>query len=142
VTRWFRASATPAQHPARVAIVRPYRVSFAAYRNAVIAARVTLRTDTRSIIAAFKASTASARAIERAAIKAVRPTYLASARALVDRQAFHALVVLARVSFTADLGVAEALATRARVSARAAHQVAIRAARAAFFAATGHYPYR
>jgi hypothetical protein len=116
----------------------------ATYRASVRTAVVTFRAALKTANATFRASTASANATMRAAINAAHATFEASAKGDADKQAFCDAVAAARAAFLADPAVVDAFAARkqARADARTAYKTSLKAAKDAFFAATGHNPVR
>ena len=116
----------------------------ATYRAAVRTAIVTFRAAQKSANTAYRTATASANATMRAAINAAHATFEASAKSESDKQAFCDAVAAAKAAFLADPTVVTALATRkqARADARTAYKLALKNAKDAFFAATGHNPVR
>ena len=93
--------------------------------------------------APFKTETAGARAQLRASVNAAMATYQASGKTDADQAAFCTAVQAARAAFAADPTVIAAKAERqtAVSTARTAYKAALKAARDAFFAATGHKPW-
>lgn len=116
----------------------------ATYRASVRTAVVTFRAAIKSAHTTFRAATASANATMRAAINAAHATFEASAKSDADKQAFCDAVAAAKAAFLADPAVVSALAVKkqTRADARTAYKTSLKAAKDAFFAATGHNPVR
>ena len=131
-TAYDTATTTPAEAAARAAFRTAVRSATIAYRGAVKSANVT-----------FKSETAPARATLRAAVNAAFATYQSSGKTPSDEAAFCAAVQTARDAFTADPAVVAARAERKTTitTARSAYTDALKAARDAFFTATGHQPW-
>jgi len=130
-TAYDTATTTPAEAAAR-----------SAFRSAMRSAKTTFGAALKSAHATFKSSTALARATQRAAVNAAMAVYLASPKSDTDKATFKAAVHTARDAYKADPAViaAEAAKHTATSTARTAYQAAVKAARDAFFAATGHNP--
>jgi Arc/MetJ family transcription regulator len=96
----------------------------------------------KSAHTAFKSSTALPRATQRAAVNSAMAVYLASPKSDADEATFKAAVHAARAAYKADPAVLAAQTAKhtAVSTARTAYQAAVKAARDAFFAATGHNP--
>ncbi len=116
----------------------------ATYRASVRTAVVTFRAAIKGAHTTFRAATASANATMRAAINAAHATFEASAKSDADKQAFCDAVAAAKAAFLADPAVVSALAVKkqTRADARTAYKTSLKAAKDAFFAATGHNPVR
>jgi hypothetical protein len=116
----------------------------AAFRTAVRTATVELRASTKQACADFRKATAPARATLRAAVNKAEAAYLAGPQGDADRATLHDAIEAARTAFTTDAAVNAAKDARrtAVTAARTTYKAEIKAARDAFFAATGHNPYR
>jgi hypothetical protein len=131
-TAYDTATTTAAEATARAAFRTAVRSATKTYRAAITTANTT-----------FKSETATARATLRAAVNAALATYLASGKTDGDKATFKAAIATARTAFAADTAVSAAKAERKTTvtAARTAYHDALKAARLAFFNATGHKPW-
>ncbi|MFN8169743.1 MAG: hypothetical protein U0S36_13295 [Candidatus Nanopelagicales bacterium] len=116
----------------------------AKFRSDVRAARAGFTTARKAAFSDYRSATASAHATQRAAINAAIAAYLASDKGDQAKADFRAAVQAACTAFRTDPAVVAAKAElRSDLeAARTAYKAAIKAARDAFYAATGHNPWR